>query len=310
MTASNSNTAKRNVNRIDHVLFAYQSFERAEETRQKMTSLLGLHPDAWEKPATLDQPFNLRASLCWDAGLEIISPLEGCEDNWFGAQLIAERGEGICAVVFGVQDLDQACRRAEQIGLPVAQRLQDPRHPDGPEEIEAGIPYFLSPEIVSPFHRLREGLIGPFNGTGLAFGDIETLANTAHDDVAATQAVLERMYAAIAAGDSATFFDSLADDVVVTEPRFLPYGGTWTGKQRVIEMLGQIAAHTDLTRLSVEHLVVQGDRGFAVLRVGLQGSDAELIAAEESVVRDGKVVQLRIFIHDAGHLVSAPDVST
>jgi len=166
---------RRNVGRIDHVIFVYNSFERLAETRDKMTAVLGLDPGDWEEPADLDPPFNLRTQVCWSAGLEIICPREGCEDNWFGAPVIAERGEGIGAVVLGVDDLDEASRRAERAGLPVVQRLQDSRHPDGPDAVHAGMPFFFGAGIEKRFHRIREALLTPFNSTGLALGEFEPL---------------------------------------------------------------------------------------------------------------------------------------
>jgi hypothetical protein len=172
---TNTEKTKRNVGRIDHVIFAYRTFERAEQTREKMTALLGLDPDAWMKPADLDPPFNLRTSVCWEAGLEIISPLEGFEDNWFGTQIIAERGEGVCAVVFGVDDIDEACRRAEGLGLPILQTMHDSRFPDGPDSVHAGLPFTFGDTIEACHKRLREALVSPFNGTGLAFGEFEPL---------------------------------------------------------------------------------------------------------------------------------------
>lgn len=167
--------AKRNVGRIDHVVFAYQNEERAEQTREMMTALLGLEPDDWMKPADLDPPFNLRTWVAWNAGLEIICPLEGHEDQWFASQVIAERGEGICAVVFGLDDIDEACRRAEGLGLPVPQTMHDSRFPAGPDTVQRGLPFFFGDIVESHHRRLREALLGPFNGTGLALGEFEPL---------------------------------------------------------------------------------------------------------------------------------------
>ena len=167
--------AKRNVGRIDHVIFAYRTFERAEETREKVSALLGLEMGDWMKPAELGPPFNLRTTVHWEAGLEIVSPLEGMEDQWFATQAIAERGEGVCAVVFGVDDIDEASRRAERVGLPVLQRLQDSRSPDGADSVHAGLPFFFGDVIESHHKRIREALVSPFNNTGLAFSEIETL---------------------------------------------------------------------------------------------------------------------------------------
>jgi hypothetical protein len=167
--------AKRNVGRIDHVIFAYGSHERAEETRDRMAALLGLDLDEWMKPADLEAPFNLRTWVHWEAGLEIICPLEGREDQWFGTRILAERGEGICAVVFGVHDIDEACRRVEGLGLPVLQTMHDSRSPDGPDSVHRGLPFFFGDTIEACHTKIREALVSPFNGTGLALGEFEPL---------------------------------------------------------------------------------------------------------------------------------------
>ncbi len=42
---------------------------------------------------------------------------------------------------------------------------------------------------------------------------------------------IEALYAAGAAGDIATVLSYVADDVVIDEPPYLPYGGRYMGKQ-------------------------------------------------------------------------------
>jgi len=166
---------RRNVGRIDHVIFFYASLERLEDTRDKMSAVLNLSVDDWEKPVQLDPPFNLVTAVCWGAGLEIICPAPGHEADWFGAPMIADRGEGLGMVVFGVADIDEAGERAARVGLPVVQTLQDSRHPDGPDSIRAGLPFFFGPGVEAPFQLIREAVITPFNSTGLAFGQLEPL---------------------------------------------------------------------------------------------------------------------------------------
>jgi hypothetical protein len=166
---------QRNVGRIDHVVFFYSSFEKLQETREKITAVLGLSEDDWEDPANLDPPFNLCTQLCWRAGLEIACPTPGYEDNWFGAPLIAERGEGLGIVVFGVANLDAAAEQAARAGLPVVQTLEDSRYPPGESNFTAGVPFAFGPGVEAPFRLIREAVVTPFNSTGLAIGQLEPL---------------------------------------------------------------------------------------------------------------------------------------
>jgi hypothetical protein len=166
---------QQNVGRVDHVVFFYSSFERMVDTREKMTAVLGLDPEDWQEPVTLDPPFHIVTQVNWPAGLEVICPAEGHEQDWFGAPLVAEKGEGIGMLVFGVADIDDAMERAARAGLPVVQTLQDSRRPDGPDQIQAGAPFFLGSGVESNLALIREAVLTPFNGTGLAIGQIEPL---------------------------------------------------------------------------------------------------------------------------------------
>lgn len=169
-------TAKRkwtqNIDRINHCIFFYSSIERAAETRDTMSAVLDIDPEEWEKPVDQGPPFNLRTLVCWSAGLEIVCPTAGHEQDWFGAPVIAERGEGLSMVVFGVDDIDKANARAAKLGFPIVQTLQDSRHPDGPNSVHAGPEFFVGSEIEASFDLVREAVITPFNNTGLIFGQL------------------------------------------------------------------------------------------------------------------------------------------
>lgn len=118
-----------------------------------------------------------------------------------------------------------------------------------------------------------------------------------------TQDLIQRMYDSAAGGDLAGFFGAMSDDVVVREPRFLPYGGTYSGKDELMALVSKLATEFDLSTLKAEYVVAEGDRAFAVLRIGFAASDETLLVAEESLVRDGKVTELRVFVHDGGRLI-------
>ena len=46
-----------------------------------------------------------------------------------------------------------------------------------------------------------------------------------------TREIVEDLYSAAVNGDMESFFAQLSDDLVLTEPGFLPYGGVYQGKE-------------------------------------------------------------------------------
>lgn len=120
-----------------------------------------------------------------------------------------------------------------------------------------------------------------------------------------TRDVVQAFYDAAASGDMQTFLGLLADDAVISEPAFLPYGGTYSGPDGMQTMFPQAGAVLDLPTLKVRHMVVEGDRAFTVLSVDRNGGGGTLLLAEEAVIRDGKVTELRIYVHDAAGVVTA-----
>jgi methylmalonyl-CoA/ethylmalonyl-CoA epimerase len=62
-------------------------------------------------------PFGIDVAISWDAGIELIAPMAGRERDCVIAPFLEHRGEGVMNVVFGVDDGDQAKRRAETAGV-------------------------------------------------------------------------------------------------------------------------------------------------------------------------------------------------
>ena len=118
-----------------------------------------------------------------------------------------------------------------------------------------------------------------------------------------TRETVEAFYGAVTGGDMSTFFDVLAEDVVVTEPSFLPYGGAWKGKDGMKAMLGPAGQVLDIPTLAVKHIIVEGDRAFVTLTSGRLGTDEILAIAEEVVVRDDKITEITVYLHEVGSLV-------
>lgn len=120
-----------------------------------------------------------------------------------------------------------------------------------------------------------------------------------------TRAVARAFYDAIIAGDTKGFIAVSAEDMVVHQPSFLPYGKTYRGRDTFVGLFDTFAKYYDLTRIRCDHLVVDGERAFGVMRVPVLTNGQDVLFAEQVVVRDGKVAELRIFVHEAQTMIGA-----
>ena len=118
--------------------------------------------------------------------------------------------------------------------------------------------------------------------------------------------LMQAIYDAVSAGDLGGVLDRLADDVVIREPEFLPYGGVYRGKEHFGDVVGKIAKTYDMTQIRADYIVADGERVIGVLRMPDLATGEDVLVAEESIIRDGKVVQMTVFVHDAQSLITAP----
>ncbi|MBV6761974.1 MULTISPECIES: nuclear transport factor 2 family protein [Rhodococcus] len=110
-----------------------------------------------------------------------------------------------------------------------------------------------------------------------------------------TRTVVAGLYAAGSAGDVEGLLASLAEDVVVHEPAYLPWGGTYTGHEQFLGLFGTLVQKIDLTKIVIEGMVAEGEKCFVTFHAPEVASGQDVYIAEQSTVRDGKVVELTIF---------------
>ena len=118
-----------------------------------------------------------------------------------------------------------------------------------------------------------------------------------------TRAVVEQMYRSALAGDLAGATETMIDDIVVYEPSFLPWGGVTHDKQGFIQLLAKIATYISMPDLKLEYLVVDGDIAVSYMR-GKTLAGEVLVASERSTVKNGKIVEISVFYHEAGKLIA------
>jgi ketosteroid isomerase-like protein len=113
-----------------------------------------------------------------------------------------------------------------------------------------------------------------------------------------TRDVIERMYAAAAAGDMGTLAEVMAPDVVIQEPPFLPYGGCYQGLQEFGGVFGEALKVIDLSRLELQSLTVEDGNAFGVVTVPLVSGEGEARIIEHWTVTDGHVTSGTIYWFD------------
>jgi ketosteroid isomerase-like protein len=112
--------------------------------------------------------------------------------------------------------------------------------------------------------------------------------------------VVEKAYAAFAAGDIAGILDLLDDHVEWSAPATLPQGGTFTGKDGALKFFEGIGGTWDSLRVEAEavgglgsNLVVGVVRGWGKLR---RGEAAQYGAVHVFTVDRGKITRFREYV--------------
>jgi ketosteroid isomerase-like protein len=122
----------------------------------------------------------------------------------------------------------------------------------------------------------------------------------------ANRTVVQNLYEAGISGDIPGLLSAMADDVVIREPEFLPYGGVYVGKDAFLGMYEKVATLLDVTKIRLEYTVADGDRVIGLLRMPDLNTGQDIVFAEQSTLRDGKVVDMQIFYYDAQSLIGQP----
>ncbi|MFI6266629.1 nuclear transport factor 2 family protein [Micromonospora sp. NPDC051006] len=122
------------------------------------------------------------------------------------------------------------------------------------------------------------------------------------------RAVVEAMFEAANNGDVDRVVSYLSDDVTVIEPRFLPFGKAYHGKNEFFGLAQVLPNYLDLSAITVHYTIADGDRVAACVGIPDVTTGELTHFIEQFTVKDGKIVENRLFYHDAGTLVDKPKV--
>jgi len=107
--------------RIDHLAIIVRP-ENLDAYVEKFSKLLGVSFD----DSIYAEDAGVRAALSWDSGLEIVAPLREEGRYW---ERLQRFGEGCTVLVFGVDDIDAASDRANDMGIETREWRFDPKYP-------------------------------------------------------------------------------------------------------------------------------------------------------------------------------------
>ena len=124
-----------------------------------------------------------------------------------------------------------------------------------------------------------------------------------HETVtAASRQLVQGMYEAALAGNYEGFLSVMDEKLVVYEPSFLPYGGVTHGRDGFMQLFAVVGQYISLADLKLESVVADGQVVVAFLSAKTVADGSDISIAERSLVRDGRIVEMRIFYHEGGSL--------
>jgi len=142
---------KKFIDHVDHVAWL-SSPENLEANVALLEKLTGASLTRFDR-----QDMGFTMCISWEAGLEVVAPMEQRTDfnEWLWSEL-ERKGEGISSVIFGVKGLEEHKARLEKMGFEVGPLMDD--HPDSP----------WHDKIV-----LWERMAGEVMNTNIVLGDID-----------------------------------------------------------------------------------------------------------------------------------------
>lgn len=118
------------------------------------------------------------------------------------------------------------------------------------------------------------------------------------------RALVEGMYRAAAGGDPQSVFSLLHPDIVVNEPGFLPYGGTYRGLEEFGSLMQAVLTLCDISGIEVDRIVADGANVIGVFEMPLHTGGRVRLAEESVFDDDGRIVEITVYFHEAGSLVA------
>ena len=115
--------------------------------------------------------------------------------------------------------------------------------------------------------------------------------------------VVQRFFDAGAKGDFETALQLMDEDIVIHQPQFIAYGGTYRGRDNFPALAAKISEHLDMSASKIQLLVADGDTVFAVHHVPEVKTGKTCVLVVQITVRDGRLAENRIYFHEPQGLI-------
>lgn len=122
--------------------------------------------------------------------------------------------------------------------------------------------------------------------------------NADSDSSANSRRIVQALYDAAIGGDVATVLALLDENVICHESPSLPYGKVYRGHDGIKALFQPLTQYLAVEKISVEHLIADGDRVVALIRLPVRATGAETLVSEHHLIRGGKIVEQRIFFFE------------
>ncbi|RSM53322.1 nuclear transport factor 2 family protein [Actinoplanes sp. ATCC 53533] len=122
------------------------------------------------------------------------------------------------------------------------------------------------------------------------------------------RAIVLGMFAAANNGDIDGVFSFLSDDITIIEPPFMPFGKTYHGKDEFFALAPVLRNYMDVSSITVHYTIADGDRVAACVGIADVATGELTRFIEQFTIKNGKIVENRVFYHDAGTLIDQPKV--
>ena len=112
-------------------------------------------------------------------------------------------------------------------------------------------------------------------------------------------AILRRHYALNGADDHAAARELLTDDFVITIPSFMPFGGTYRGKDAFLELIPLVRRAAKVEGLTFVATTVGGDHAVEIVEFALAGHEGTPPQVAELIrFRGDKICEIRPYYSD------------
>ena len=89
-----------------------------------------------------------------------------------------------------------------------------------------------------------------------------------------------------------------SDSMVVYEPSSLPFGGTYRGMKAFEQFYPKVREFYDFKHFDLLNVYADEDKVFAISKAAIANSDGNILLNEQFTFREGKVVEVRLYIYD------------